>query len=150
MTFKISSTAFSTNNPIPTDFTCDGANQSPQLSWTGAPPDAKSFALIVEDPDAPNGTFTHWILFDIPASIKQLDEGTTSIGLNGTNSFGEAKYQGPCPPKGSSAHHYYFKLFALDVSTLNLKAGATRHQIEAAIESHYIGQTHLIGQYARK
>jgi hypothetical protein len=150
MTFKLSSPAFAMYDLIPKDFTCDGANRSPQLTWTGAPANAKSFALIVDDPDAPNGTFTHWVLFDIPATLKQLDEGLSTIGLGGANSFGQSNYQGPCPPVGHSAHHYYFTLYALDVASLNLKAGAVRHQVEAAIESHNVGRTHLIGQYERK
>jgi hypothetical protein len=150
MTFKLSSPAFSMDDLIPKDFTCDGANRSPQLNWIGAPATAKSFVLIVDDPDAPNGTFTHWVLFDIPATLKQLNEGASTIGVNGTNSFGQSKYQGPCPPIGHGPHHYYFTLYALDVATLNLKAGTPRRQVEAAIESHNVGRTHLIGQYERK
>lgn len=150
MTFSLSSSSFKPGAAIPKDFTCDGSNRSPQLSWSGAPATAKSFALIVDDPDAPGGTFTHWVLFDIPASSQQLVEGTAAIGFGGTNSFGQAKYQGPCPPIGRGAHRYFFTLYALDLSTLNLKIGAPRNQVEAAIESHVLGQAQLLGKYERK
>lgn len=146
VTLKLATPAFAANDLIPKDFTCDGANRSPELSWTDVPPNAKSFVLIVDDPDAPNGTFTHWILFDIPSGARQLDAGT-SIGIAGTNGFGQANYQGPCPPIGRGTHHYFFTLYALDVSTLNLKSGVSRRQVEAAINNHVVGQAQLIGLY---
>ena len=149
MTFKLSSPTFSTNDLIPKDFTCDGANRSPQLSWIDAPATAKSFVLIIDDPDAPNGTFTHWVLFNIPTATTQLAEGVTTIGVNGNNDFGQSNYQGPCPPIGHGAHHYFFRLYALDIDTLKLPAGASRKQVEKAMADHIVGQSHLIGQYGR-
>jgi Raf kinase inhibitor-like YbhB/YbcL family protein len=150
MTFTLSSSAFSTGDLIPKDFTCTGANRSPQLSWSGAPSNTQSFVLIMDDPDAPGGPFTHWILFDIPAASAQLVEAGSTIGLSGTNSFGQSNYQGPCPPISGGAHRYFFTLYALNISSLQLKSGAARSQVETAIESHIVGQAQLMGKYERK
>jgi len=115
--------------------------------WSGAPKEAGSFVLIVDDPDAPNGTFTHWVVFDIPAGRTDLPSGTRSdaVGLSGRNSRGEIGYMGPCPPSGT--HRYFFRLFALDVKTLGLTAGTSRQQVEEAIGVHTIATTELMGRY---
>src|SRR5690606_23878600 len=121
------STAFNNGDKIPSKFTCDGENISPELSWYDAPEGTKSFALMIEDPDAPGGLFLHWILFNIPADINSLPEDTTSKSLpedavQGTNHFSTLDYGGPCPPSGM--HHYYFRIYALDIKVkLSSKAG---------------------------
>jgi len=150
MTFKLETPAFADGANIPIDFSCEGRDASPELRWSDAPPTARSFALIVDDPDAPGGTFTHWLLFDIPAAAGRLAEGDTATGVSGRNGFGRNGYGGPCPPRGRGAHRYFFKLYALDVDTLNLKAGASRAEIEAAIKGHVIGQAQLMGRFERK
>jgi Raf kinase inhibitor-like YbhB/YbcL family protein len=148
MTFTLTSPSFVEGEAIPVKHTCDGANQSPALRWEGAP-DARSFALIVDDPDAPGGTFTHWVLFDIPGALRELPEGSASIGVAGANDFSQAGYGGPCPPPGV-AHRYFFTLSALDILTLNLSPKAARRDVEAAMRSHIVGQARLIGRYRRK
>jgi Raf kinase inhibitor-like YbhB/YbcL family protein len=132
---------------IPTEFTCDGADQSPPLSWTAAG-DAKSWVLIVDDPDAPGGTFTHWMLYDIPVATNALPRSSNGIGTPGKNDFGKTGYGGPCPPKGSN-HHYYFKLYAENVATLGLPQGATRAQLDKAMAGHQVATTTLMGTYGR-
>ena len=148
MTFKLDSPAFADGATIPVDFSCDGQNKSPELRWSEAPADARSFALIVDDPDAPGGTFTHWLLVNIPATASALAEGDTTTGISGQNGFGKPGYGGPCPPRGST-HRYFFKLYALDVAAINLKAGATRGEVETALKGHVIGQAQLLGRYGR-
>jgi Raf kinase inhibitor-like YbhB/YbcL family protein len=133
---------------IPTEFTCDGANQSPPLSWTGSSADAKSWILILDDPDAPGGTFTHWMLYDIPIATTQLPRSSSGIGTPGKNDFGKIGYGGPCPPHGSN-HRYYFKLYAVNVPTLGLPQGATRTQLEKAMAGHQVATTSLMGTYGR-
>jgi Raf kinase inhibitor-like YbhB/YbcL family protein len=149
MTFSLSSPAFTNGDDIPKVFTCDGDNAPPALVWSGVPEDVESFALIMDDPDAPNGTFTHWVLFDIPASRTDLPAGKPSdgIGLSGRNGRGQVGYTGPCPPSG--IHRYFFRLFALDVKTLGLSAGATRDAVEQAMAAHTLGQAELMGRYSR-
>lgn len=144
--FTLESSAFKHNKPIPSKYTCDGDNISPELQWSGAPQDAKSFVLIVDDPDAPGKTWVHWVLFNIDASIKYIAEGS-SAGIQGDTDFNAAKYGGPCPPSG--IHHYHFKLYALDMK-LDLPKGATKQQVEQAMEGHILGRAELIGLYQRK
>jgi Raf kinase inhibitor-like YbhB/YbcL family protein len=132
---------------IPTEFTCDGADQSPPLSWAGNA-DAKSWVLVVDDPDAPGGTFTHWMLYDIPAATTQLPRASSGIGTPGKNDFGKTSYGGPCPPHGSN-HRYYFKLYAENVATLGLPQGATRAQLDKAMSGHQVATTSLMGTYGR-
>src|SRR5512143_456320 len=132
MTFTLTISAFAEGGLIPAKFTCEGANVSPELRWNDAPAGTRSFALIVDDPDAPVGTFTHWVLFDIPADRAALAMGTGAIGVPGKNDFGRAGYGGPCPPRGHGPHRYYFTLYALDIASLKLKAGADRRKVEAA------------------
>jgi Raf kinase inhibitor-like YbhB/YbcL family protein len=149
----ISSPAFTEGGNIPSKFTCDAGmqNPSPALSWKDAPPDTKSFVLIMHDPDAPlAGGFTHWVLFDIPAATTSLPEGFQpgSVGVSGNSGFRRQGYGGPCPPSGS--HHYHFMLSALDVPTLGLQAGATKSDVEKAMEGHVIGKAETVGLYQRQ
>lgn len=146
--FKLSSPAFQDSGSIPQKFTCQGQNVSPELNWSEAPADTQSFALIVDDPDAPGGTFTHWVLFDLPAETKQLAEGAPPIGVGGNNGLNQIGYMGPCPPNG--IHRYYFRLYALDVPSLNLKAGASRGDVEAALKNHVIGVADTMGRYEQQ
>jgi Raf kinase inhibitor-like YbhB/YbcL family protein len=153
MSFQISSTVFFGSQLIPKRFTCDGADVSPPLSWKEAPPGAKSFALIMDDPDAPAGTWVHWVLYNLPADSKELPEGVAKQeqladgALQGRNDFRKIGYGGPCPPPGKP-HRYYFKLYALD-SKLDLKAGATKADVERAMKAHVLGEAELIGRFGR-
>ena len=143
------SASFANGGQIDVRHTCDGSNQSPELEWSHASDGALSLALVVVDPDAPSGDFTHWVLFDIPASVHALAEGTTGIGVSGRNDFQEIGYGGPCPPKKHGPHRYFFRLFALDVDSLGLAKGATRQEVEGAIENHILEQAELMGRYTR-
>jgi Raf kinase inhibitor-like YbhB/YbcL family protein len=145
----LTSSAFAAGQAIPTQYTCDGANQSPGLSWSEPPPGTKSFALVVDDPDAPSGTFRHWGAYDIPASTRSLAAGQ-AIGSQAVNGHGKLGYGGPCPPKGNGPHHYHFKLFALDIDRLNLGPNATVLDVENEAGKHAIAQGELIGTYERK
>lgn len=146
--FKLSSPAFADSGSIPQKFTCQGENVSPELNWSDAPAGTKSFALIMDDPDAPGSTFTHWVLFDIPPETKQLAEGAGPIGMGGNNGVNQTGHMGPCPPSGS--HRYYFRLYALDVPSLNLKEGAARNEVEAAMKGHTIGIAETMGRYEKQ
>lgn len=134
---------------IPRRHTCDGENTSPHLEWMHAPRDTQSFLIIMDDPDAVNGTFTHWVLFDIPRNTGSLAEGETRIGTHGRNDFQHTKYGGPCPPPHHGNHRYFFKLHALDVESLGLASGATREEVEKAMRDHVLGAAMLMGQYQR-
>lgn len=153
MAFVLSSKSFPNGGDIPKKFTCDGADVSPELSWTEAPAGTKSFALIADDPDAPVGTWTHWVLYDLPPDTKNLPEGTSkqpelsNSARQGRNDFGKVGYNGPCPPPGKP-HRYFFKLYALD-GKLNLKPGATRQEVERAIGGHTLGKAEWMGRYRR-
>jgi Raf kinase inhibitor-like YbhB/YbcL family protein len=154
MGFRIKSTDFTEGHSIPRKFTCDGEDLSPEVSWDDAPAGTKSFALIVEDPDAPMGTFTHWVVYDLPASAKKLNRGdgnkAVSNGLkNGNTDFGRMGYGGPCPPKGHGRHRYYFKLIALDVDTLGLSSGASKNEVLMAMKNHVLAETTTMGVYQR-
>jgi Raf kinase inhibitor-like YbhB/YbcL family protein len=153
----LTSTAFTDSDFIPARFTCDGANVSPPLIWSDAPAGTASYALIVDDPDAPGSIFAHWVIYDIPPGTTYLPEGVPKGGSvsqaagarQGRNGFaGALGYGGPCPPKGP-AHHYHFRLFALD-KMLGLDSGATRSQVIVAMRRHDLGQGMLIGKYARR
>jgi Raf kinase inhibitor-like YbhB/YbcL family protein len=145
------SVAFQPSAQIPRQHTCDGADTSPPLSWSGARQGTKSFALIVDDPDAPVGTWVHWVLYDLPADQNQLpagiptDEALLSGAKQGVNDFRKVGYNGPCPPPGKP-HRYFFKLYALDRST-GLKPRATKAEVVRAIEGHVLAQAELIGTY---
>jgi Raf kinase inhibitor-like YbhB/YbcL family protein len=144
---KITSSAFQEGGNIPSKFTCDRLDTSPALQITGVPSEAKSLVLIADDPDAPGGLFTHWLIWNIPPQTNSIAEGITPKGVHGTNDFGKPGYKGPCPPPG--AHRYSFKIFALD-RELELRALAKRSQVDAAMKGHVIGQGELIGRYERK
>jgi Raf kinase inhibitor-like YbhB/YbcL family protein len=150
MTFKLSSPAFTTGGDIPSRFTCDGDDVPPPLTWTGAPAGTQSFVLIMDDPDAPMGTFTHWVVFDIPAADQELRSHSKGepVGVSGKNSMGKPGYMGPCPPAGT--HRYFFRLYALDVPTLGLRAGASREQVEHALKGHTVAVAELMGRYSRQ
>jgi Raf kinase inhibitor-like YbhB/YbcL family protein len=146
--FKLSSPAFQDSGLIPQKFTCQGDNLSPELNWSEAPANTQSFALIMDDPDAPGGTFTHWVLFDVPADTKQLAEGAPPIGVGGNNGLSQTGYLGPCPPSG--IHRYYFRLYALDVPSLNLTEGASRSEVENAMKNHIIGSADTMSRYEQQ
>jgi Raf kinase inhibitor-like YbhB/YbcL family protein len=143
----ITSSAFQEGGNIPSKFTCDGSDTSPPLQLTGVPSEAKSLVLIADDPDAPSGLFTHWLVWNIPPQTNSIAEGSAPKGVRGSNDFGKSGYKGPCPPPGT--HRYSFKVFALD-RELNLRAGAKRSQVDAAMKGHVIAQGELVGRYARK
>lgn len=144
---ELSSPAFKDGEMIPRKFTCDGENISPALAWSGVPEDAASVALLVEDPDAPRGTFTHWIYHEIPATQNELPEGGLPGARQGQNDFRRPGYGGPCPPPGA-AHRYVFRLYALDVHPA-LDPGAGRQDFLNAIQGHILAQAELTGRYAR-
>jgi hypothetical protein len=153
MTFALTSSAFQDSASIPKPHTCDGADRSPALAWSGLPAGTQSLVLIVDDPDAPGRTWVHWVLYDIPPALTGLPEGVSAdpqpagLGVNGVNDFKKSGYGGPCPPRGKP-HRYFFKLYALD-TLLNLKPGATKADLEAAIEGRLLAQAQLIGTYQR-
>ena len=153
MELKIISSAFEEGGMIPKEFTCDGDNVSPELSWTGAPAETQSFALICDDPDAPAGIWVHWVIYNIPASEKGLHEGVSADKklyngtMQGINDFRETGYGGPCPPGGT--HRYYFKLYALDI-TLNIEGNVTKNVLLDAMKGHILAQGQLMGKYTRK
>lgn len=153
MSLQLRSPAFGNGERIPERFSCDGADMSPPLAWSDAPAGTHSFALFCDDPDAPNGTFHHWAIYDIPVSTRELPEGfssTGTIGLmrQGMNDFGKAGYGGACPPKGHGTHHYHFKLVALDVGHLDVR-GNRCEDIERAARSHTLAETELVGTFSR-
>jgi len=144
---KITSSAFQQGGNIPSKFSCDGANTSPPLQISDVPSGAKSLVLVVDDPDAPSGLFTHWAIWNISPQTSTIAEGSTPKGVQGTNDFGRSGYGGPCPPSGT--HRYYFKIFALD-RELDLSSSAKRSQLDAAMKGRVIAQGELMGRYARK
>ena len=149
---KVTSTAFTEGQPIPKQYTCDGINISPPLEWSGVPQTAKTIAIICDDPDAPVGTWVHWVLYNLTSDKIGLIENTPATetlpggGMQGTNDFKKFGYGGPCPPSGT--HRYFFKLYALDAE-LSLKSGATKADLEKAIEGHIVSQGQLMGTYRR-
>ncbi|MFO0997896.1 MAG: YbhB/YbcL family Raf kinase inhibitor-like protein [Alphaproteobacteria bacterium] len=153
MTMTVSSTAFTEGNSIPKRFTCDGENVSPALAWSGTPQKARSLALVCDDPDAPNGTWYHWGAFDIPPATAQLAEAFAANAQVGAirqavNDFGKFGYGGPCPPRGRGAHHYRFRIMALDVERLDLGAEPPCRKILDAAKDHTIAWGRLVGTYA--
>lgn len=143
---QLLSQAFVNNELIPAKYTCDGANISPPLKWQDVPANTKSFALIIEDPDAPAGIWTHWILYDIPSDVTLLDENLKRLpkgAIVGVNSWSKREYGGPCPPSGR--HHYQFKLYALDKMIVSQKVD--RNGLLREIQSHVLEQAELIGLY---
>ncbi len=150
MAFTLIASGFPAGGAMPAKFTCEGANVSPELRWSDAPANTQSFALIMDDPDAPAGTFTHWVLVDIPADRMSLAEGAGAIGVAGKNDFGRVGYGGPCPPRGHGPHRYDFTLYALDRASLKLKAGASRREAEAALRDHVLARAKYTGRYERR
>ncbi len=147
MALELTSSAFDQGGTIPQKYTCDGVDVSPPLTWSGVPNEAQSLALIADDPDAPRGTWVHWVLFNISPDQDGLSEGIQGVGTGGRNDFGKPDYGGPCPPSGP-AHRYFFKLYALDIE-LNLSLGATKADVEAAMQGHILAQGELMGKYGR-
>lgn len=150
MALTLQTNAFAEGGAIPSKHTCDGQDASPRLTWTDAPQGTNSFALIMDDPDAPVGTFTHWLLYDIPATVSELAEGQRpgQVGATLKNDFGRPGYGGPCPPRGHGTHRYVFTLFALDVATLGNPA--TRGALERAMRGHIVATARLMGTYERR
>lgn len=145
---QITSGAFPDKGMIPSEYTCDGADGNPPLTIRNVPANSRSLALVVDDPDAPGGTWVHWVLWNMGADTAEIRASSVPKGaLQGTNDFGKQRYGGPCPPSGT--HRYFFKLYALDVSPA-LKPGATKAQLEAAMKGHILGKAELIGLYKRK
>ena len=145
----LTSDAFQDGQVIPTQYTCDGMDQTPVLTWGDPPSGTKSFAIVIDDPDAPSGTFRHWGVFDIPASARSIG-GAQHVGTEVTNDFGKPGYGGPCPPKGHGPHHYHFKLFALDTDKLEIPSGAKVKDVEDAAAKRAIARGELIGTYERR
>ncbi len=152
MTFKLTVEGFSDGGTIPRQHTCEGEDFSPAIAWENVPPTAKSLALIVDDPDAPAGTWNHWLLWDVPAGTPKLAAGFQpgDAGVSGTNDFKRQGYGGPCPPPGHGPHRYYFKLFALDMDSLGLAAGAKRNELDEALQNHVLAEAQYMGRYERK
>jgi len=154
MALSITSTEFGDHAPIPALYTCDGENLAPPIGWSGPPPHTASFALIVDDPDAPDPaapkrTFVHWVVWDIPAAVRELAEGGTlpDGAREGRNDDGGTGYTGPCPPIGR--HRYFFKLYALDATLGNLQS-PTKADLERAMEGHVLDRAEIVGTYARE
>ena len=152
-TLRLESDAFAAEGTIPQLYTCDGSDVSLPLNWSEPPAGTQSLALIFDDVDAPVGTWVHWVLFNIPAGVRSLPEGVPAepavagLGEHGSNSWGNLGYGGPCPPQGSP-HRYTFRLYALD-TTLDLEAGASRADLDRAMEGHILGVGQLVGRYGR-
>jgi Raf kinase inhibitor-like YbhB/YbcL family protein len=150
----LTSSALTPGAAIAPDYSCVGADRSPALAWSNLPPATKSFALIVDDTDAPGGTFIHWVVFNIPARVTSLPQGvppTVEIsggGENGINSFDRVGYNGPCPPPGGM-HHYHFRLFALDVPMIEVVDKAHADAIQSAMQGHVIATAELVGTFQR-
>ena len=153
MEIKITSSAFEDGGLIPAKYTCDGADVSPPLQWDAVPEGTKSIAFICDDPDAPMGTWVHWVLFNLPSDAKELaeniptEETLPNGAKQGVNDFGRVGYGGPCPPGGT--HRYFFKIYALDTE-VGLQAGADKRRLLKTMEGHILGQDQLIGKYKRQ
>lgn len=155
MALSLTSPGFQDGGAIPVKSTCDGADVSPPLEWSGAPAGTQTFALIADDPDAPAGTWVHWVLYNLPAATSQLPENVAKVesldlggARQGRNDFRHPGYGGPCPPPGST-HRYFFRLYALDAS-LQLKSGVQKKDVEAAMQGHILGSAQLMGTYSRR
>ena len=148
MSLNIESPAFARNAPIPDQFARQGANVSPRLEWRGAPLDTRSFALIVEDPDAPSGTCRHWAIYNIDAGANHLPEGVSAGEFAQAGNYaGRARYDGPKPPKGHGPHHYHFRLAALDVPSLEVRNDANALELWRAAEPHVLAEAEFVGTY---
>lgn len=153
MPFELKSDAFSHGGDIPRKYTCDGSDISPALSWGEPPAGTQSVALITDDPDAPGGTWVHWVLYDLPTSVRELSENVPkdqelkNSARQGRNDFRKIGYGGPCPPPGRP-HRYFFKLYALDAK-LGIKAGVSKADLEETMRGHVLAETQLMGRYKR-
>ncbi len=153
MALMLSSPTFRAGQPIPMQYTCDGVDMSPPLAWEGVADGVRSLALICDDPDAPGGTWVHWVLFNLPANVAALEAGLAKTGTlpngarQGRNDFKHLGYGGPCPPPGR-AHHYVFRLYALDAE-MKLPSGATKAELLRAMKGHILAQAELVGIYRR-
>jgi Raf kinase inhibitor-like YbhB/YbcL family protein len=154
MDIKIKSSAFKDGGLIPSKFSCEDENVSPQLHWNEVSKDIKSYAIILDDPDAPGGNFVHWVIFNIPGTMKELHENVTPSRnipdevMLGTNSFGRIGYGGPCPPPGK-AHHYYFRIYGLDTILHHVESGSTKQQLVSAMEGHILATGEIMGTFKR-
>jgi Raf kinase inhibitor-like YbhB/YbcL family protein len=152
-TLRLTSPAFTEGGPIPPEFSCEGENRSPPLAWSGVPVASRSFALVVDDPDAPRGTWVHWLLWNLPADAVELAAGVPTLpelpsgARQGLNGGGDLGYQGPCPPPGGP-HRYFFRLHALG-TLLNLAPGVNRPDLERALEDHVLARAVLMGTFQR-
>ncbi len=147
--FTLTSPAFAEGQRIPPRHTCEGEDLSPRLEWSHVPQETRSFALIVEDPDAPGGLFTHWLLADIPGDQRELVEADTTTGVAGRNDFQNPGWGGPCPPPGHGDHRYYFRLLAMDVESIGLPSGASKEDFEKALDGHILAEARLMGRFKR-
>ncbi len=147
MSITMTSNAFKEGEKIPRLYTCDDQNVSLPLAWTRIPTNTVSLALIMDDPDAPAGTWVHWVLYNLPPKLSGLEQGKNGGGVEGKNDFGKTGYGGPCPPRGST-HRYFVRLYALD-KMLELKTGASKAQVESAMGGHILAQGQLMGRYGR-
>lgn len=153
---EVHSESFSDNSPIPDMYTCEGKDRSPHLAWSGLPRGTLSLAIIVDDPDAPGGTFAHWGVCNLPPELTHVDEGfseedAADLGaLQVTNDFGKRGYGGPCPPKGHGPHHYRFQVLALDVVRLDISPRASVRDLELALHPHVLSRARMTGVYERK
>ena len=152
MAFELKVEGFPGEGTIPRKFTCEGVNHSPPLTWSGAPVETRSFALIMDDPDAPAGVWTHWLVWNVPATVSGFEENAKLQKpiRSGTNDFGKPGYGGPCPPKGHGPHRYFFRLFALNVEDLGLSAGKRRAELERMIAPHVLARAEYMGRFERK
>lgn len=154
MALSLHSPTIRANDAIPAEHTCDGADRSPALAWSGAPAETQAFAVIVHDPDAPRGDWVHWVLFDVPGDARELDAGLSSAPIlptgerQGVNDFGRIGWGGPCPPPGAP-HRYVFELFALD-APLGLAPGIKRAALVRAMHGHVVAEARFVAHYARK
>lgn len=147
MTFQLTSPAFTNGEKIPALYTCDGEDRIPDLVWSDAPQNTQSFALIMDDPDAPMGTWVHWVIYNLPSGTTKITNGALPEGaMEGMNSWDKTAYGGPCPPSGT--HRYIFHLYALD-TMLDLLTSGTKEELEQAMQNHVLAQTELIGVYQR-
>lgn len=149
--FSLTTEAFTGGTAIPRMFTCEGDNVSPALAWTGEPQGTRSFALIMDDPDAPAGTWNHWLLWDIPGGVRSFSQNYRAAHPvhSGTNDFGKTGYGGPCPPRGLGSHRYFFRVYALAIPVLGVPEGARRKELERALQRNLLGVAEYMGRFER-
>jgi Raf kinase inhibitor-like YbhB/YbcL family protein len=152
MAFTVRVERFENGATIPVEMTCEGGDVAPAVSWSGEPAGTKSFALIMDDPDAPGGTWTHWLLWDIPSDRHRIENGFRPgvFGVSGKNDFGREGYGGPCPPRGHGAHRYFFRVYALNVPRIEVKPGAKRAAVDPAIHRCLMAEASHMGRFGRK